>query len=129
VANGFQEDIHPWTVQTPWAFKAKANKDPDLPSVREALTGPYAEEFWKAMEKEITTLETMDTWEVVPRASMPKGAKAIPGTWAFRIKRFPDGRLNKFKARWCVMGNRMEKGVHYFEDAYSPLVGLRFALQ
>ena len=21
------------------------------------------------------------------------------------------------------MGNRMEKGVHYFEDAYSPLVG------
>jgi Reverse transcriptase (RNA-dependent DNA polymerase) len=123
VANGFQEDIHPWTTQTPWALKAKASKDPDLPSVREALSGPYADDFWKAMEKEINTLESMETWEVVPRASMPKGAKAIPGTWAFRVKRFPDGRLNKFKARWCVMGNRMEKGVHYFEDAYSPLVG------
>ena len=120
---GFQEDIHPWTTQTPWAFKAKASKDPDLPSIREALTGPHATSFWEAMEKEIATLESMGTWEVVPRASLPKGAKAIPGTWAFRIKRFPDGRLNKFKARWCVMGNRMEKGVHYFEDAYSPLVG------
>ena len=120
---GYQEDIHPWTTQTPWAFKAKASKDPDLPSIREALTGPHADSFWEAMEKEISTLEAMGTWEVVPRATMPKGARAIPGTWAFRIKRFPDGRLNKFKARWCVMGNRMEKGVHYFEDAYSPLVG------
>jgi hypothetical protein len=123
LATGFQEDLHPWTIQAPWALKAKASKDPDLPSVREAVMGPHAKEFWKAMESEISTLESMDTWEVVPRSSMPKGAKAIPSTWAFRIKRYPDGRLNKFKARFCVMGNRMEKGVHYFEDSYSPLVG------
>ena len=60
------------------------------------------------MEVEIDSLEKMGTWEVVPRASMPEGAKAIPGTWALKIKRYPDGRLNKFKARWCVMGNHME---------------------
>jgi len=123
LASGVQEDLHPWTSHSPWALKAKASKDPDLPTVTEALTGPHAEEFWKAMETEITSLESMKTWEVVPRSSMPSGVKAIPGTWAFRIKRYPDGRLNKFKARWCVMGNRMERGVHYFEDAYSPLVG------
>ena len=123
MSNGCQEDFHPWTVQAPWALKAKSSKDPDLPSVREALMGPHAEAFWDAMESEITTLETMETWDVVPRSSMPKGAKVIPSTWAFRIKRYPDGRLNKFKARFCVMGNHMEKGVHYFEDAYSPLVG------
>ena len=115
--------MHPWSCQSPWALKSKASKDPDLPTVREALTGPYAEHFWKAMDKEITRLEQMDTWELVPRSSMPKGTRAIPGTWAFRIKRFPDGHLNKFKARWCVMGNCLEQGVHYFEDAYSPLVG------
>ena len=63
---GFQEDIHPWTVQAPWALKAKASKDPDLPSVREAVMGPHAKEFWKAMESEIKTLEGMDTWDVVP---------------------------------------------------------------
>jgi hypothetical protein len=61
------------------------------------------------MESKIESLEGMGTWDVVPRTSMPKGAKAIPSTWAFQIKRFPDGRLNKFKARWCVMGNRMER--------------------
>jgi hypothetical protein len=123
LANGFQEDLHPWTVQTPWALKAKSGRDPDLPSIKEALMGPHKDEFWKAMEVEIKMLESMGTWEVVPRSSMPEGAKAIPSTWAFRIKRFPDGRLNKFKARFCVMGNKMEKGVHYFDDAYSPLVG------
>ena len=95
---GFQEDIHPWTTQTPWAFKAKASKDPDLPSIQEALTGPHADSFWEAMEKDVSTLEAMGTWDVVPRATMPKGSQAIPGTWAFRIKRFPDKRLNKFKA-------------------------------
>jgi Reverse transcriptase (RNA-dependent DNA polymerase) len=123
LATGMQEDMHPWTIQTPWALKARATKDPDLPSLREGLAGPYRDEFWKAMELEISGLEGMGTWEIVSRASMPGGAKAIPGTWALRIKRYPDGRLNKFKARWCVMGNRMEKGVHYFEDSYSPLVG------
>ena len=30
---GFQEDIHPWTTQTLWAFKAKDSKDPDLPFI------------------------------------------------------------------------------------------------
>ena len=29
----YQEDQHPWTSQTPWAFKTKTNKDPDLPSI------------------------------------------------------------------------------------------------
>jgi Reverse transcriptase (RNA-dependent DNA polymerase) len=110
-------------IQAPWALKAKVNRDPDLPSVKEALTGPHSDEFWKAMKSEIESLESMGTWDVVPRTSMPKGAKAIPSTCAFQIKRFPDGRLNKFKTRWCVMGNRMEKGVHYFKHAYSPLVG------
>ena len=120
---GAIEDQHPWTTQTPWALKAsKKSRDPDLPTIREALTGPHAEYFWEAMDKEITTLQKMDTWEIVPRSSLPSGAKPVPGTWAFRVKRYPDGRLHKFKARWCVMGNRMEKGVHYEGDAYSPLV-------
>jgi len=111
LASGVQEDLHPWTNQNPWALKAKAFKDPDLPTVRDALTGPHAEEFWKAMATEITSLQNLKTWEVVPSSSMPFGVKAISGTWAFRI------------AKWCIMGNWNERGVHYFEDAYSPLVG------
>ena len=55
-ANGFQEELHPWSCQSPWALKSKASRDPDLPTIREALSGPYAEYFWKAMDKEITGL-------------------------------------------------------------------------
>jgi hypothetical protein len=27
VNNGFQKDLHLWTIQAPWALKAKANRD------------------------------------------------------------------------------------------------------
>lgn len=54
---------------------------------------------------------------------MPKGANILPaGTWVFHIKqRYPDGRQCKFKAQFCVRGDRQVKGVDYFEK-YSPVV-------
>ena len=116
---GFQESLPPGLIQSPLALKAKASKDPDLPSLKESLTGPHSEEFWKAMDAEIASLESKDTWEVVDRSSMPPGTKAVPGTWAQRIKRLPNGELNKFKSRWCCRGDLQS----YDGVAYSPLVG------
>ena len=84
---GFQEHQHPGTTQSHLVLKAKATKDPDLPSLRESLTGPHADEFWKAMDKEIGSLESKDTYTVVPRSSIPAGATVVPGTWVQRIKR------------------------------------------
>ena len=101
------------------AYKAKKASDPDYPSVRQALTGPNAELWWDAMDKELQSIIDMDSWEIVPRSSVPKGTKIIPGTWALRLKRFPDGRVNKFKARYCVMGSVMPKGT----ENWSPVVG------
>ena len=63
------------------ALKAKKSKDPDLPSTQEALAGPMAEHFWKAMDKEVTSLEEKGTWTVVPRTSVSKGVAVVPGTW------------------------------------------------
>jgi histone deacetylase 1/2 len=122
-ATNTQESMLPHTIQSPWALSAKKSKDPDLPSLREGLNGPHAEAFWKAMDKEIEGLEKLGTWELVPRSSVPKGVRTVPGTWALKIKRYPDGRLHKHKARWCIMGNLMTKGIHYDGDAYTPLVG------
>ena len=140
---GTHEFYHPGILQSPYAltimenplllledeiiafqakaFKAKASRDPDLPSLKESLTGPYAKEFWEAMDKEIDSIEKMGTWEVIDRSSLPKGARVVPGTWAQRIKRYPDGRLNKFKSRWCVRGD-LERD-SFTGVAYSPLVG------
>jgi hypothetical protein len=100
-------------------MKAKASKDPDLPSLKDSLNGPCAEEFWKAMDSEIASLESKGTWKVVDRSSMPNDTKPVPGTWAQRIKRLPGGDLNKFKSRWCCRGDLQ----HYEGNSYSPLVG------
>ena len=55
------------------------------------------------------------------RNIIPQGAKVLPSTWVFKIKRYPDGRLRKFKARFCVRGDLQEQGVDYFES-YAPVI-------
>ena len=100
-------------------FKAKRS-DPDTPNIREALSGEHAEHFMEAMKSELSELESHETWEVVPITKLPEGRKLIPGTWAFKIKRFPDGRLRKYKARFCVRGDRQVEGVDY-HDKYAPV--------
>ena len=116
---GFQESLPPGLTQSPLALKAKTSRDPDVPTLKESLNGPYAEHFWEAMDAEIASLESKGTWEVVERSSIPKGVKPVPGTWAQRIKRLPDGSLNKFKSRWCCRGDLQ----HYDGISYTPLVG------
>ena len=93
--SGTQEAFHPAILQSPLVLKAQTRKDPDLPTLKESLMGPYAEQFWKAMDKEIASLEGKGTWTVVDRSSVPPGTKTVPGTWVQRIKRLPDGTLNK----------------------------------
>jgi hypothetical protein len=45
----------------------------------------------------------------------------LPSTWAFKIKRYPDGLIKKFKARFCARGDKQIEGVDYFET-YAPVV-------
>ena len=120
-ATNSQEFLHPGILQSPLALKGKASLDPDLPSLRDSLTGPYSEEFWLAMDTEIAGLESQGTWTVVDRSSLPPHLKTVPGIWAQRIKRLPDGQLNKFKSRWCCRGDLQR--LDFDGIAYSPLVG------
>ena len=94
-------------ARAPKMLKAsKPNRDPDLPNIQEALSGPYREQFLEAMAKEIKELEDHGTWEVVERSTLPEGVNVLPSTWAFRVKRYPDGRFLKTKARFCAQGNK-----------------------
>ena len=69
---------------------------------------------------EIATLEAINAWEVLEYDSetMPN---AIRLTWAFKCKRFPDGLIEKFKARFCARGDMQLEGVDFFET-YAPVV-------
>jgi Reverse transcriptase (RNA-dependent DNA polymerase) len=44
----------------------------------------------------------------------------LPGTWAYRCKRYPDGSVRKLKARFCARGDMQIEGVDFFET-YSPV--------
>ena len=73
------------------------------------------------MSKEIEELESHGTWTVIKKSSLPRGANLLPSTWAFKIKRHPDGRMRKHKARFCCRGDTQIAGVDFFES-YAPVV-------
>ena len=101
-------------VLEPMAWKATS--DPDTLSWHEAMAADDREEFLKAAELEIKTLEDNETWVEVPK-SEAKG-RIIPGTWTFKRKRTPDGTISRYKARYCLRGDLMEK----VEDTFAPVV-------
>lgn len=76
--------------------------------------------YLEAQKREIDELRAKDTWDVVPR-SVAKGKNVLPGTWAFKKKRYPDHTVRKYKARFCCRGDRQIEGVDFFET-YSPVV-------
>ena len=69
------------------------------------------------MKLEIATLEAIDAWSVIDCLDH----HVIASTWAFKCKRYPDGLIKKFKARFCARGNQHLEGIDFFET-YAPVV-------
>ena len=76
------------------------------------------EQWIAAAKAEIQALIDQDTWKEVPMSEAE--TKILPGTWAFRRKRSPDGEIRKYKGRYCVRGDLEEGNT---QDVYSPVVG------
>ena len=83
------------------------------------MPAEYSEQLQEAMDTELEALVKRKAWNLVPR---PTNTHVIPGTWAFRIKRRPDGSFNKFKARFCVRGDLQKKTLDDATDVFSPVV-------
>ena len=73
------------------------------------------------MVKEVIDHEDRDHWEIFERSKIPAGSKTILSVWAFKIKRFPDGRINKNKSRMNAHGGMQRWGVDDWET-YAPVV-------
>jgi hypothetical protein len=101
----------------PALFVTVANKE-DNPTLKEAMNGPDAAGFMKAMEIELDTLMRMNAFIVVDRK---KWMNVVSSVWAFKRKRYPDGSIRKLKARICARGFEQIEGVDYFET-FAPVV-------
>jgi hypothetical protein len=113
----FDVELDEISWYNPLTLTMKANAE-DNPRWNEAMNGPDAEGFWRAMEDELRQLADKDVWEVVSRS---QADKIIPSTWTYKVKRFPDGTVRKLKARFCARGDCQIEGIDFF-DTYAPVV-------
>jgi hypothetical protein len=76
----------------------------------------FADDYWEAMKLEVATLENIDAWSVVDRYdSNGEPHHVIPSTRIFKCKRYPDGRIMTFKARFCARGDKQLEGIDFFK--------------
>ncbi len=95
-----------------------ATSKEDNPGWQEAMQGKFTDDYWKAMEVKIFTLESIDAWEVV---NCKDDMYVINSIWAFKCKCYPDGLIKKFKARVCARGDQQLEGIEFFET-YASVV-------
>jgi hypothetical protein len=96
---------------------ADALKYPMPKSVKEALSGPFAYQWLKALLEELQSLLENGTWELVPYTP---DMKVIPCHWVFTIKCDADGYPVRFKARLVAGGNHQEYGIDFLET-FAPV--------
>jgi hypothetical protein len=93
-----------------YAIKVRGG-DADNPTYQQAIIGADSAEYLKAMKLEVDTLVGQQTWESVPRT---EGMNVLKSTWAFKLKRLPDGTAYRHKARFCARGDLQKEGINFF---------------
>ena len=78
---------------------------------------PLKEEFTNAMEKEIDSLKSKGTWEVIDREEAT--TRPLPMKWVFTYKE-EEGVFKKCKARICVRGDLQETSTIVSTYAATP---------
>ena len=87
-------------------------------TVREALSGPIAEQWHEDMQHEIDSLQEHDVLELT---ELPKERKAVGCKWVFKIKRNAEGSVERYKVRLVAQGFFQRYGVDY-DETFFPVV-------
>lgn len=85
----------------PKTYKETTNKKND-----------YRKDWRKAMQEEINFLNENETWIIT---NLPVGSVPLDGKWVYKIKRGPNGEINRYKARWVVRGFQQREEIDYHE--------------
>ena len=114
----FSPEVFYYLLDEPFPEFYKASQsDPDTMTLQQALADTENYGKWiEALEKEIRALEEHGVWEEVP-VSDARG-DIVPSHFVMKVKRKPDGSLDKFKARLVIAGNRMQS---YGFETFAPV--------
>lgn len=96
-----------------YAFNAEVN-------FKSATTGPEQEEWKEAILTEVKSLMENETWEVV---NPPRERKIIGCRYVLTNKYFPDGKLQRRKARLVAQGFTQQPYVDY-TGTFAPVARL-----
>lgn len=81
-------------------------------------TQAFKDPRWRAaMSEEFDALLRNGTWDLVP---LNASHNLIGCKWVFRIKRKPDGSIDRYKARLVAKGYHQQPGLDY-HDTFSPV--------
>jgi len=95
------------------------SNDPDILTLREAMSADDADEFQKGMVQEFNDHCDHTHWVFVLRSSLLQGTKVLPSVWAMWCKqRIATGVVYKWKARLNIHGRKQVKGIHYWDRTY-----------
>lgn len=87
-------------------------------SYNEAIETSDKIEWRKAMDDEYQSLIKNNTWQLI---NAPKGESIIDNKWVFKIKRRPDGSVERYKASLVARGFTQKYGINY-KETFSPVV-------
>ena len=101
---------------------SKVVDDISIPTTHnEALSGPQAPLWQAAIDRELKSIESFNTWEPVDRDKVPPDSTLMRLKWVFDLKRDQLGNIIKHKARLVCQGFRQRYGIDYL-DVYAPVL-------
>ena len=109
-AESAEVDIVPVLAAMDYALATVGTTEPR--TLAEAMTRPDAAKWLEAAYAELQAHVTNGTWEL---AQLPPGKRAIGSRWVFKVKRKPDGSIDKYKGRVVAQGYSQIAGIHYGE--------------
>ena len=92
----------------------------DIPTYSDVQRRSQVEiKIWKeSMTKYLKAFKELGSFRMAQR---PMGSNVLQSTYAFKKKRYPDGRLNKFTSGLCVRGDHQIENIDVFET-YIPII-------
>jgi hypothetical protein len=87
-------------------------------SYDEAVSGPQKRQWETAINEELRAIASNNVWRLV---KAPEGANIVSSRWVFKIKRLPNGQIDRYRARLVARGFSQRYGVDY-DETFAPVV-------